>query len=289
MTNKRILLTGASGFIGKALKERLESNNNQVACLPRDNYYTPDFRDKINALGPQIIIHAGAYGNHSTQTDDQQAFEANIVKTFLLLNDTKDIPYEAFINIGSSSEYGLKSYPMSEEDKLEPLTMYAGTKAAGTMLARVFAKKYNKPIITVRPFSVFGPGEADHRFIPTVIRSIVKGEELKLDPNPYHDWIYVDDLVEGILAVITKAPKLAGNVVNIGTGKQYKNQEIVSLLSFIAGKTPKIKESKLERQDSTKWMADNSLLRMCDWKPQIELMDGLKKTYEYYKGKYDQE
>lgn len=288
MKNKRILITGSSGFIGKALVANLTVDNTVIPVF-REQYYKSGFKEWLQGLNIQIIINCGAYGNHSDQTDDQETFEANIVKTFLLLNDTKDIPYEAFINIGSSSEYGVKTHAMSEEDKLEPLTMYAGTKASGTMLARVFAKKYNKPIVTVRPFSVYGPGEAEHRFIPTVIRSLIKDEEMTLEPMAQHDWIYVDDFVDGILAVIDKAQKLAGNAVNIGSGKQYQNKAITSLLSFIAGKELKANEKTLRLNDSTTWVADNSLLRICGWRPNTELMDGLKKTYEYYKGKYEVE
>lgn len=284
MRNKRILLTGSHGFIGGALVKRLEWSNN-IWVVQRATYYRPDFKQTVTDFNPHIIIHAGAYGNHSTQTDDQETFEANIVKTFLLLDATKDIPYEAFINIGSSSEYGRKQFPMKEEDLLEPQTMYAATKASGTMLARAFAKKYDKPIVTVRPFSVYGPGEAEHRFIPTVIRALSRGEELFLDRLPFHDWIYIDDVVDGILAVIDQADTLKGAAVNIGTGKQYRNQEVVSMLELISGARCKVVETTLRPGDSGNWVADNRTLRLCGWKPKVKLMDGLRKTYEWYVNK----
>lgn len=281
---KRILLTGGNGFLGSALIARLLPHDlrkdDNLRLVSREDYYKPQFKESLESFNPQIIIHMGAFGNHSTQTDELEIFEANIVKTFLLLHATKDIPYEAFLNVGSSSEYGRKTLPMNEEDKLEPLTMYGATKASGTMLARAFAKKYDKPIVTVRPFSIYGPGEADHRFIPTVIRSLTQGEELLLDPAPYHDWTYIDDFIDGVLAVIDHVDTLAGNAVNIGTGRQYRNQEVVSMLELITGLHTKIVKTPIKRVDSSNWVADNRTLRLCGWKPKTKLMDGLRQTYE---------
>ena len=281
MKQKRIALTGSNGFIGGALVNRLQPDN-EILKIERNDYYMRDFAQWLKNWKPDVIIHAGAYGNHSSQSDEMETFEANVVKTFMLLRETVDIPYEAFINIGTSSEYGRKQFPMKEEDLLEPLTMYASTKASGTLLARAFAKKYDKPIVTIRPFSVYGPGEAEHRFIPTVIRSLTKGEELFLDPMPYHDWIYIEDVVDAILKVIDASTALAGNVVNIGTGRQYANQELVSMLEFISGLKTKIVETAIPRRDSSNWVADNRTLRLCGWKPKTKLLEGLRKTYEAY-------
>lgn len=290
MKNKIVAITGSHGFLGKALLKRLTDSDQSYMThiIKREDFYLPGFKEKLREINPSLIIHCGAYGNHSDQTDDQETFEANVVKTFLLIKDTLDIPYEAFINIGSSSEYGIKIQSMREEDYLEPMTMYAGTKAAGTMIARVFAKKYNKPIVTVRPFSVYGPGEADHRFIPTAIKALVKGEELQLDPNAQHDWIYIDDFVEAVLKVIEHASVLSGNAVNIGMGKQYANREVLTILEMIAGKEAKVVNKNFPRTDSKYWIANNSLLKLCRWLPMADLKKGLMMTYGYYKEKYDQ-
>uniref|UniRef100_A0A6M3IR91 Putative NADH dehydrogenase n=1 Tax=viral metagenome TaxID=1070528 RepID=A0A6M3IR91_9ZZZZ len=286
MENKRCLITGSSGFIGNAICERLKAGYD-ILPLKQEDYYLPDFKSRLEEFNPQIIIHAAAYGNHSSQQDEMEMFEANVVKTLFLLHATKDIPYEAFINFGTSSEYGKKQIPMAETDLLEPVTLYGATKAAGTMLCRGFAKKYNKPIVTVRPFSVYGPGEADFRFIPTVVRSLVRNEEFNLEPAAFHDWIYIDDLVEGVLTIIDKAKILSGIAVNIGMGKQYSNKEVVSMLEFISGKKAKIKEMPMRFNDSPVWVANNNLLILCGWKPNVDLMVGLKRTYQYYKRLYE--
>lgn len=282
---KKVAIGGMGGFIGTHLAQRFISRGDTVIRITQDMFYAPqphDLRTFLEEAKPDIIIWAGAYGNHSSQTDDQETFEANVVKTYLLLDATKDIPYEAFINIGSSSEYGKKAYHMREDMVPEPLTMYGGTKAAGTMLARAFAKKYKKNIVTVRPFSIYGPGEVEHRFIPTVIRSLIKGEELLLDPLPYHDWTFLDDFIDGVLTVIDNAQMLAGNAINIGSGMQYRNQEVVSMLELITGLKTKILKTDVKRIDSSNWVADNKTLRLCGWRPKTKLIDGLRKTYESY-------
>lgn len=287
MKNKRIAITGSHGFIGEAIVKRLQQDNN-VLLVSRD--YSTDllWGYQIKGFNPQIIINLAAYGNHSDQTDDTNTFRANLLNLYTLLGVTCDLPYEAFINFGSSSEYGRKILPMKEDDCLEPMTMYAATKAAGTMLCRGFAKKYDKPIVTVRPFSVYGPGEADHRFIPTVIKSLIKDEQFTLDKDALHDWIYIDDLVDGVLAVIDNVDAFKGNAVNIGTGKQYKNDELVSMLSLISGKKPKTEISTVLRPNDSKiWVADTRLLKLVGFKAQTTLMEGLKKTYEFYKEKYE--
>lgn len=289
MKNKRIALNGGSGFIGQAILNRLEQDN--AVWVMERNVVTDSlesFEEELAEFEPSIIINLQAYGNHFTQYKDDETFYVNVLHLQRLLSVTKDVSYEAFINFGSSSEYGLKILPMKEDDCLEPMTMYAATKAAGTMLCRGFAKKYDKPIVTVRPFSVYGPGEADHRFIPTVIKSLIKDEQFTLDYQALHDWIYIDDLVDGVLAVIDNVELFKGNAVNIGTGKQYKNEELVSMLSLISGRKPKTEISTILRPNDSKiWVADTRLLKLVGFKAQTTLMEGLKKTYESYKEKYD--
>ncbi len=287
MTYQRVAITGSSGFLAQAILKRIKTKGCKVLSIKQDDYYQPGFKEKLRKFNPQLILHLGAYGNHSTQTDDMETFEANVVKTFLLLEATKDINYQAFLNFGTSSEYGKKTFAMKETDLLEPTTMYAGTKAAGTMIARAFAMKYDLPIVTVRPFSVYGPGEADFRFIPTIIRSLIKGEPLTLDPGASHDWVYIDDFVDGVEVVIKNIEALAGTAVNIGTGGQISNEKIVSSLGFISGKPLTVTLSNMRPNDSPNWRADNTTLRMCGWKPKTLLLVGLKRTYQYYKQIYE--
>ena len=124
-----------------------------------------------NYREPFQIVHMASYGNHSTQRDLDKTIQANIINTVNLLEVAKDYPIESIIITGTSSEYGAKESPMSEDDLLEPDTLYAAAKASQTHLSLYLAKAYNLPLVVVRPFSVYGPGEADWRFIPTIIKN----------------------------------------------------------------------------------------------------------------------
>lgn len=282
------LITGQSGFIGQHLTKALEAQGIEVVGFPRwmfgDYFAMQDFFKKNK---PDYIYHLAAYGNMSNQKDDRNIFDANVLNTFNLLICTKDIPYKAFIHFGSSSEYGKKLRPMREEDILEPETMYAATKAAGTMLSRAFCKQYDKPIITVRPFSVYGEGEADFRLIPTVIHKALFNEELSLDPTAVHDWIHIDDFISGVIQVVEHAEILKGIAVNIGTGKQSTNAEIVSLIGEILDRPIKTISNYNDRPtDSTTWVGNINTLKLLKWRQQVTLREGLARTCEYYVKKY---
>ena len=275
----KVLCTGSSGLIGKALCKKLEQLGHSVYSLSHIAILKyPAMVEGIRIWNPDWIFNLSAYGNHSNQTDIDEIYYANSKRTFELLEIIADIPYKAFINVGSSSEYGRKGSCMREDMVLNPDTFYGATKAAGTHLARAFAKQYNKPIITVRPFSVYGPGEAEHRFIPTVIRKIKTGEELELVEGS-HDWIHVDDVVDAMIRLIPYAQERNGEVFNIGTGEEYSNSFIVKELEKTLNKKARIKTSfNMRPFDSQIWCADTTKLKSVlgwDWKPR-HIITGLK-------------
>lgn len=273
------LVTGSHGLIGTVLCKKLEQLGHSVHKLShKDNWHLPDLTKNVTEINPDYIIHLAAYGNHSHQKDFDQMLRANIALLSNLIASADSIPYKAFINVGSSSEYGRKGSCMREDMVLNPDTFYAATKAAGTHLARAFAKQYNKPIITVRPFSAYGPGEAEHRFIPTVIRKIRNGETIELCEGE-HDWIHVSDVVEAMIKLLPHADKHKGEVFNIGTGETYTNGFVVKTIEKLMDKKANIKEIDAIRPfDSGVWCADITKLKSVigyEWKPR-HIITGLK-------------
>ena len=262
----------------------LQKRGDSVFAISREYLTNPKLLEEIlSKWPPDHIIHFAAYGNHNTQTDETMMLNVNVVKTFNLLQATKNINYQSFINIGSSSEYGTKKRPMREDNYLETDTFYGASKVANTYISRAFAKKYKKNIVTVRPFSIYGPGEASFRFIPTVCRAIYNGSIMPLVEEPKHDWTYVDDFCEGVFAVAQNADHLRGQVVNIGTGKQYSNSQVVALLEQIAGKQlmRDVFAQYTRDYDSEYWVANNKKLRNLGWKPNYTLLKGLKRVYSH--------
>lgn len=277
--NKKCLITGASGFIGAALKIALIKRGYTTFSLPRQLLFRPQRLQKfVVEFNPDLIFHLAAFGNKYLQKNENRIFKVNIIGTFNLLNATKQLKYTAFINTGSSSEYGVKDKPMNEGDFLGTDTFYGVTKASATMLCRAFARNYNKPIVTVRPFSVYGPKDDKNKFIPTVIRSFTLNQSLKLAPG-VHDWIFIDDYISGVLKVVKNIKKLQGRVVNIGNGKQITNKEVVAVAEKIFERKIKIENTESIRNYDTNisWVADNKLLKSLGWESKYDLTKGIKK------------
>lgn len=288
--NEVVAISGVNGFLGKNLAGILVERGLKVAGIPREILTMPDgLQDIMEEIQPDYVIHLAAYGNHSHHSDYiDEIFATNVIKTYNLLRATANVDYKAFINVSSSSVYGTKPVAMKENMILEPTTLYACTKAAGEDLALMYNRVLRKPIISVRPFSVYGPGEAEFRFIPKVIECMVKGKSLDLVKEPVHDWIYIEDFIEGIFTCIDNVDKLTGQTVNIGTGRQHTNEEIVDILLTMKSE-PAFPINVVEGVrdfDTDNWRANVTKLKSFGWKPKFPLKRGLKETFKFYEELY---
>lgn len=303
---EKLFITGGAGFIGANLIRKFLSLGYEIHCTVKPNtnlwrlvsckneisFYEvglddrKGLKDLIEEINPTLIIHLAAYGNNSSQTDFDKIIDTNILGTMNLLAASKNVAYKAFINTGSSSEYGFKIKPMKESDLLEPNSIYSATKASSTYICSVFAKDYDKPIVTVRPFSVYGPYESSGRLIPEIMKAVVKGTSINLSSKEsMHDFIYVDDLVEGYLLIVKNISKILGQSINLGTGKEYSNADIVKKLFEVSNKTVPVIIGNLppRKWDSSHWVANIDLSKeFLKWQPKTDLSLGLKKTYKWF-------
>jgi len=191
----KYLITGVTGFLGKSFCEKLDEDDDTIYRLDLRSLYYSDIKE-IQSFQPDYIINFAA-----DIYDDEKMFKANVVNMMELLEYTKDIPYKKFIQIGSSSEYGFKKFPMSETDILEPRNMYESTKGMATLLCQGFSNTYSKPITVVRPFSVYGKNEKPHRFIPTLIQKFKEKSSITISEG-VHDFIHIDDFIEGLFKIL---------------------------------------------------------------------------------------
>ena len=263
-TSMKALISGSNGFVGKRLVELLKVMECESVGIPRETYYnSPKLAELFQKEQPDLIFHCAAYGNMAGQDDIPHTIQANILGLVSMISASLDVPYSAFINISTSSVL------------LDYETFYSASKGAGERLARAFENQYNAPIVTVRPYSLYGPGEAEFRFIPTVFRSCLMGEEMKLAPNAVHDWTYVDDFCEALIDIATHAHEYKGKIVGIGTGIQTSNEQIVGLIQNITGKPAHIgKEQDLRLFDTYDWKA-----RPDDYLCSTKIIKGLKSVY----------
>ena len=270
------LISGINGFLGKHLSDTLLRQGHQVAGIPRDLFTdTQALTHYLIEARPDYIFHTGAYGQQHDQLDVDQMMATNIFNTYILLKFSTQLPLKKFVYVGTSSEYGTKGKAIRESDTLLPLTPYATTKACASLITGMFPRT-----VVVRPFSLFGEGEREDRFIPTVIHSIKTKSPMHLAPNAKHDWIYVTDAADAMLKVAQSA--LTG-IVNIGSAKQYTNMEMVRILERISGLTLSYTENPaLRSYDTTHWVANTEKLKSINYSPVYGVRCGLKRTYDFY-------
>ena len=270
------LISGINGFLGKHLADTLLRKGHQVAGIPRDLFQdTEGLTHYLIDARPDYIFHCGAYGHHFDHKDTDQMMATNIFNTYILLKFSQQLPLKKFVYVGTSSEYGLKTKAMSESDQLNPQGAYATTKACASLLTGMFPNT-----VVVRPFSMFGEGEAEWRFMPTIVKSLKSGATMDLVPEVKHDWIYVTDAAEAMVMVALSP--LTG-AVNIGMGKQYSNLEVVRMYEKIAGKKLNFNEvTGLRSYDTNYWVANTTKLKSIGYTPIYGVKCGLKRTYDYY-------
>lgn len=306
ITRKIALITGGAGFVGSNLARALLLQKYTVHILSKNStkqWRLTDIQTKIhrhtislldkNALeklithiNPTVIYHLAAHGGSSSQKDHEEIFHTNILGTFNLLMATKDIPYTLFVNTGSSSEYGKKNKPMAESDSINPTFFYAAAKASATYMAQVFAKEFNKPIVTFRLFSVYGPYEQPGRFIPTITKNLIEQTPIQLTAgNQRRDFVFIDDVVDAYMQAIKHATKLSGEICNIGTGYEYSNDEVVKKLFRVTKKKTVLKKGAYAKRswDTPHWVADVShTKKVLGWKSKYSIDTGLLKTYSWF-------
>ena len=239
----------------------------------------------MEKISPTAIFHLATYGSYRNQEDAEQIITTSVNGTLELLYATIDVDYKIFVNTGSSSEYGLKPKPMKETDTLEPISFYAAAKASQTLLCQAFSYQYKKPIVTIRPFSVYGPYEQKDRFIPTIMHALIAKRPIMLTPGKQRrDFIFIDDLIDIYVAALKKSSKLSGEIINAGTGHEYTNDEIVKTLFKMTGQKTKVIKGGFEKRmwDNPHWIANiTKAKKMLNWKPKYSIEKGLSKTYNW--------
>lgn len=305
-----ILITGAAGFVGAGLTRTLVQQGNDVHVLFRKStdtwrlteilskikiHYVDLFEKEllkkiISQVQPQTIYHLASYGNYHFQKDQIQIIRTNILATGYLLEALHDIPFKSFIHTGSSSEYGIKNHPMQEDERLEPRSFYALSKATTTELCRVFNKILKGSLITVRLFSVYGPYEEKTRFIPTIMMNLIKKKQIELATSTARrDFIYIDDVVNLLIQFAQRSEELRGTVINIGTGTQHTNEEVIQALFAISGKQVPVQKGSYQNHtwDTSFWVADTKKLnKLSNHVSFLKLEEGLTKTYQWFKEKH---
>lgn len=304
---KRVIITGATGFVGANLAERLVWDGHDVYLLVREGYRSwriehliphlhvvsvnlldlNELLNSIKQIRPDWVFHLAAYGAYSWQENLDEAIQTNFLGAINLVEVCKQVGFEAFINMGSSSEYGLKGYAPAEDDFLDPNSYYAVTKASATLFCRYTAHCFNLPIYTLRLYSVYGPYEDPKRLIPTMILKGLK-ETLPplVHPDVARDFIFSVDVNNACIFVASSASKLPfGSIYNVGSGKQTSLRDIVSLTRKLFNIKDEPAWGSMENRswDTNIWVANIEKLTSAGWLPQYDFQSGYLKTIEWFR------
>ena len=302
---KRVIVTGASGFVGANLARRLLRDGHEVYLLLRPGYQAwrlDAIRDHVrlieaplhdsDAVGPIVsrirpdwVFHLAAHGAYSWQQDLPQITQTNILGTMSILTACVRVGFEAFVHAGTSSEYGYKDHPPAETEFLEPNSHYAVTKAAATLFCRYTGQHENLPVTTLRLYSVYGEYEDPGRLMPTLIRRGLSGELPPLvSPDTARDYVYIDDVVDAFLLAAGSRVQKSGAVYNLGTGVQTSLRQVVDVARKVLAirAEPQWGEMTARPWDTNCWVADNRLIRQeLGWAPQYSFEDGFRNMVEW--------
>lgn len=309
MKNKRILITGSTGFVGANLLRYLVNNDNEIHIILRETsniWRIEDIVDNVNkhycdltnrekirkivlSVKPEIIINLSVYGGYPFQKDSMKIINTNFIGTVNLLDACIETGFDCFINTGSSSEYGLKNKPMSENDLLEPINEYGITKAAATLYCQAMGRRENLPIFTLRLFSPYGYYEEPTRLIPYLIISCLRNKELKIfKPDAVRDFVFIEDVIKSYFIIVEKRENLLpGDIFNIGSGKQYIVKEIFGIIKKFTKYTKEPRWGKIENNERNNlkiWIADIfKSKKFLNWNPECSIKNGLKETIIWFR------
>lgn len=305
----KVLVTGAAGFIGSHLCERLlqmdgisvigidgfinpslnqtkQRNLRSLLQHPRFQFHQVDLRQAdLKSLldGVQIVYHlAGLPGVRTSWGTDFQAYvDHNIMATQLLLEAVRNCRLQKFVYVSTSSVYGEKVGRVPEDAIPTPLSPYGVSKLTGESLCKVYQASYGVPVIILRYFTVYGPRQRSDMAFYRFIKGILQHKPLKIygDGKQTRDFTYIGDCVEGTVAVL-HAEGVIGETVNIGGRERASVLEAISLIEDLAGIRATLEFAERQKGDPQNTWADiGKAQKLINYNPATSLKIGLEKQF----------
>ena len=309
---KKILITGADGFIGSHVVELFVKKGYQVRAFilynsfnsygwfddidinvkSKIDFFFGDIRnyDSVFASmqGCSAVLHLAALiGIPYSYSTPSSYLETNVTGTLNILQAAKNLKLKKIVLTSTSEVYGSAQYiPMDEKHPINPQSPYAASKVAADALGMSFHKSFNLPITILRPFNTFGPRQSSRAVIPTIINQFLgKNEHLNLgNIYPKRDFTYVEDSVNAtLLAGISE--RSIGETFNVGTGVEISINNVIKHINNIYGKN--IEPEYIDKRDidniRRRVVSIEKIRHKLRWSPQYSIEKGLKKTIDWYK------
>jgi UDP-glucuronate 4-epimerase len=308
-----ILVTGAAGFIGSHLAERLSADGHKVRGLDCFTDYYPRILKELNtedikgkgvkfleldlasddlqaAISDiEVVYHSAAQPGISAETPFELYVRNNITATYRLLESILNSKtLKCFINISTSSVYGEEATG-AEDTEPKPNSYYGVTKLAAEQLVMAYHRQRGMPACSLRLFSVYGERERPEKLYPKLIRSIFEGKEFPLyEGSEKHrrSFTYIGDVVDGLLGVLDKQKACTGEIFNIGSDKEITTGQGIKIVEDIIGKKAKmVKAPKRPGDQLRTWANIEKARRHFGYNPKTAPEEGLKAEVKWYKKK----
>lgn len=318
ISGKRVLVTGAGGFIGSHLVERLLNEVGQVRAFVRYNsrgdigllrylgreklsdveIIFGDLRD-FNALlsslrGVDVLFHLGAMVSIPySYLHPYEVIETNVLGTTNVLLAAREAQVERIVHTSTSEVYGTADYvPMDESHPLKGQSPYSASKVGADKIAGSFYRAYGLPVATIRPFNTFGPRQSMRAVIPTIITQVLTRDELHLgNLDATRDFTFVLDTCEGFIQVAS-CDTCIGEETNIGSGFEVSIRGVAEKVMEITGrKIPIVVDKERMRPEKSEverlFAGTEKARRLFGWSPKYTFEDGLKLTINWIEKNID--
>lgn len=306
---RKVLVTGADGFIGSHLAEELLAAGATVRALTQYNPFgrpgwlkgradeiqiiSGDIRDGERVAraveGVEVVFHLAALVGipYSYEAPDSY-IQTNIVGTYNVLTACRRHGVSRMIQTSTSEVYGSAlAVPINEDHPLQPQSPYSASKIGADMIALSHYYSFELPVAVVRPFNTYGPRQSARAVIPAVLGQILSGaKEIKVGAtSPRRDFNYVTDTARGFMAV-AQSDRALGHVVNIGSGREVTIGEAIDIMIEVTGREVAVvcDEQRIRPANSevNRLMCDNSRAReWAGWRPEVSLEEGLRRTAKW--------
>lgn len=294
---KRVLVTGAAGFVGRHLVRHLLARGARVyaGTSPQDCAQPPRWEGQTHALAltfdiqdagavhdavekarPDLVFHLAAVGVTDPGIDPMTALTVNAGGAINLLEALRGTALERMVMTGTCHEYGV-----SGGAELDPFSAYSASKVAAWAFGRMYWRAHELPVVTVRPFQVYGPGQPAHALIPSAIGAALRGEDFPMTPGgQMRDFVFVDDLARGMMAAAETAVA-EGQSLDLGTGTGVRVLEVVEHIWDLTRAPGEIRAGALRYREASAMhlVADaDQTAGMTGWRATTPLHEGLRVT-----------
>lgn len=312
-SKKKVLVTGAGGFIGSFLVERLIELGADVRCFVRYTsrnqwgyleHFPARLRESFEVVpgdlcnpeavcsavkGVDIVFHLGCLISvQYSFVHPREVFDTNVLGTYNVMQGCREAEVERVIHTSSSEVYGTaQEVPISEKHSLRGQSPYSASKIGADKLVESFYHAYALPVVTLRPFNAYGPRQSGRAVVPTIITQALSSKEIYLGSmRPTRDFTFVEDTADAFIKV-AETPGILGEVINVGAGKEISIGDLANYILKVMGVEASVvfdaTRIRPELSEVERLCADTAKAKqLLKWHPKVSLKEGIRRTVEWF-------